>query len=183
VRLAVTAQVARLIAWFDAPTELAAALPRLAAELGHDQATVRACALMLLDRGVLTDRRADDERAAIARELTALHGRDPTATLDRYRRAHAEGSHPYWAVQAPRGIDEASTLRRRLDLLLFGDCDVQMETDFLRREAARRGIDLRVVASFIDDLQLAGERLHDAIVIGALQARHAIVLGDARGNR
>jgi FkbH-like protein len=180
VRLPVTAQVARLIAWFDAPTELEAALPQLAAELGHDQATVHACALMLLDRGVLTDRGADDERAAIARELTAVHGRDPTAALDRYRRAHAEGSHPYWAVQAPRGIDEASTLRRRLDLLLFGDCDVQMETDFLRREAARRGIDLRVAASFIDDLQLAGERQHDAIVIGALQARHAIVLGDAR---
>ncbi len=160
VRLPVTAEVARLISFFDAPTDLEAALPQLAAELGHDQATIRACALMLLDRGMLSER--DDERVAITRELTALHGRDP------------------WAVQAPRGIDEASTLRRRLDVLLFGDCDVQMETDFLRREAARRGIDLRVAASFIDDLQLASERRHDAIVIGALQAKHAMVLGDAR---
>ena len=32
--------------------------------------------------------------------------------------------------------------------LLFGDCDIQMEADFLRREAARRGIDLHVAATF-----------------------------------
>jgi len=179
-RLPVTAEVALLIRCFEAPLDLDIALPGLAAELGHDQATVRACTLMLLDRGVLTDHSAEDERAAIARELTALHGRDPAEALDRYRRAHAEGSHPYWSVQAPRGIDEAGRLQRRLDLLLFGDCDVQMETDFLRREAVGRGIDLRVVASFIDDLRLAGERRHDAIVVGALPARHAIVLGDAR---
>jgi FkbH-like protein len=181
VRLTVTAQVARLIEFFDGAVELEVALPQLAIKLGHDQATIRACAMMLLERGVLSDRSVEDDRAKIVRELTGLHGRDdPTAALDRYRRAQAEGSHPYWGVQAARGIDEPSSLGRRLDLLLFGDCDVQMETDFLRREATRRCIDLRVVASFIDDLQLAEERRHDAIVIGALQARHAIVLGDAR---
>ncbi len=59
-------------------------------------------------------------------------------------------------------------------MLLFGDCDIQMESDFLRREAAGRGIDLRVAATFPDDLRFAGERRHDAILIGALRARHLI---------
>jgi hypothetical protein len=40
-------------------------------------------------------------------------------------------------------------------VLLFGDCDVQMEADFLRREAARRGVDLHAAATFAGDLELA----------------------------
>ncbi len=180
VRVTVTAEVGRLIGWFDQPLGLEAALPRLAAAFGYDEPTLRACILSLLERGILTEQSAEEERAAIKQELTAVHGRDPTALLDRYRRAAAEGSHPYWAVEVPHGIEAAAGLRRRVDVLLFGDCDVQMETDFLRREARRRGVDLRVATSFANDTDLAGERRHDAIVIGALQARHAIALGEAR---
>ncbi|HEY0909704.1 MAG TPA: hypothetical protein VGD75_05675, partial [Bradyrhizobium sp.] len=49
-----------------------------------------------------------------------------------------------------------------------------MEADFLRREAARRGIDLRVSATFPDDIRFVGERKHDAVFIGALRARHLV---------
>ncbi len=135
---------------------------------------------MLLDRGILTDRSPEEEHNAVARELLPVHGRDPTELLDRYRRASLEGSHPYWAVDQPRGLDDAVGLRHRRDVLMFGDCDVQMETDFLRREAATRGIDLRVAASFSGDVGLAREWRHDAVIIGALQARHAIILGEPR---
>jgi hypothetical protein len=58
--------------------------------------------------------------------------------------------------------------------MLLGDCDIQMEADFLRREAARRGIDLHVSATFPDDIGLSGERKHDAVFIGALRARHLV---------
>jgi FkbH-like protein len=175
LRLPVTAEMARLIGCFDAASALEDALPRLAARFGTEEAALRAAALMLLDRGILTGQTPAEEHAAIT---ATLQSRDPAAQLDRYRRAATEGSHPYWAVEAPHGLEEARGLRRRLDVLLFGDCDVQMESDFLRREAARRGIDLRAAASFADDLGLAAERRHDAVIIGALQARHAVALGD-----
>lgn len=175
VRLAVTPQVAGLISWFDQPKLMEPELPVLAGRLNAEHATIRACVLMLLERGILTDQTAEAEREAVR---AAVRGRDPIAQLDRYRRSRMEGSHPYWAVEAPRTLDGASGLRHRIDVLLLGDCDVQMETDFLRREAAARGIDLRAAASFAADIELARDRPHDAIIIGALQARHAIAIGD-----
>jgi hypothetical protein len=180
LRVTITPETVRLIGWFDQPLELASALPHLAASLQQDQATIQSCALMLLGRGILSAETAEQERAGLTQELASVHGRDPAILLDRYRRARSEGSHPYWTITAPQAIGEARGLRRRLDVLLFGDCDVHMETDFLRCEAARRGMDLRVAASFPNDVALAGERRHDAIVIGALPARHAIVLGEPR---
>ncbi len=179
VRMNLSAELAGLLSSFDRPLDLDTALPGLAARFGHDEVTLRDCALWLLQNGLLTDRSTEDERAAAA-QMLSVHGRDPTDLLDRYRRASVEGSHPYWAVQVKRSIATARGLRRRLDLLLFGDCDVQMETDFLRREAMRRAVDLRAAASFVSDLGLARDRRHDAIIVGALQARHAVVLGEPR---
>jgi FkbH-like protein len=178
MRVSVTPDVARLIRWFDQPRALDAELPNLAAALGADAATVHACALMLIDRGILTEQTAEQETGAFTRSLSD-HARDPTEQLDHLRRTGMEGAHEYWAVEAPRTLAESAEHRRRLDILLLGDCDVQMEADFLRREASRRGIDLRAAASFAADTALAGERRHDAVIIGALQARHAVVLGDA----
>jgi hypothetical protein len=175
-RVTVTADVARLIAWFDQPRNLNDALPALSARLGAEPAVIDACIRMLLDRGVLTELDPHDEHTAI---LQDLQGRDPVAQLDKFRRTRMEGAHPYWAVQAPQTLAGPASLDRRLDVLLLGDCDVQMEADFLRTEAAARGVDLRAAASFAADTGLAAERHHDAIIIGALQERHAIVLGDA----
>ena len=121
-------------------------MPRLHKVLDCDAATLRACILMLLERGILSDQNAG-RNAATRRELTALHGRDPTAQLDHYRRARMEGP-IRTGPSRPRGRRRGAGLHRRLDVLLLGDCDVQMETDFLRREAARAGIDLRAAASF-----------------------------------
>ena len=177
-RVTITPDVARLLRWFDQPCALDAAAPHLAAVLNADELTIRSCAQLLLERGLLTDQTEDVEQTLTAEALTGTHGRDPTAQLDHYRRARMEGAHPYWAVEAPHTLHEAAAFRRRIDVLLLGDCDVQMEADFLRQEAARRGVDLRAAASFAADTGLAAERRHDAVVIGALQARHAIILGD-----
>jgi FkbH-like protein len=178
LRLTVTQAVARVIGFFDEPHSLDTALAELEAALGADAATIRACVTSLVDRGILTDRTTEDEAADTVRSLTDTHGRDPADLLDRYRREQMEGAHLYWSVETPHGLDDARRLRRRVDILLLGDCDVQMETDFLRQEAARRGVDLRAAASFAADTGLAAERHHDAVLIGALQARHAIILGD-----
>jgi FkbH-like protein len=177
-RMTVTAEVARLIARFDTPCDPAAA--DLAAAFPYPAETLRACVDLLFAQGILTEQDPEAEAASVARELGATRGRDPLAELDRWRRAATEGGHPYWAVTAARTLGEAAALRRRVDALLFGDCDVQMEADFLRREAAARGIDLHVAAAFSDDVELARERRHDVVIIGALQARHAITLGEPR---
>ncbi len=182
-RLTVTHPVAQLIRFFDQPNALEIVLPQLASELESDIGTIRTCAAMLLDRSILTDRSPEEETADTVRSLADTHGRDPTALLDQYRRAHMEGAHPYWSVEASHALADAQRLHRRVDILMLGDCDIQMETDFLRQEASRRGLDLRAAASFAGDTGLAGERTHDAVIIGALQARHAIVAGDPAHHR
>ena len=155
--------------------DLAQALERFAAPqtLERDEVDPQALAA-LLERGVLTDKSEQDELAGMAAELGAFHGRDPADMLQRFRREAREGGEAYWAAGQALGQGDFSGLETRLDVLLFGDCDIQMESDFLRREAAGRGIDLRVAATFPDDLRFAGERRHDAILIGALRARHLI---------
>jgi len=94
--------------------------------------------------------------------------------LERYRREAKTGPESYWAAGAAQGLADLGGGGRRVDLILLGDCDVHMEADFLRREAAQRGLDLRVAATFPDDVSFAGEHKHDAILIGALRARYAI---------
>ena len=102
----------------------------------------------LKSRQILTEMTAEEELAATAEELSAKHGRDPAEMLESYRRKLKEGGAAYWAVGASYGLEDFGGTRRRVDALLFGDCDIQMEADFLRREAARRGIDLHVAATF-----------------------------------
>lgn len=159
VRLVVTEEAARIIEQFRTPIEID--------DLGPLN--------VLIERGVLTEKSPEEELAHIAGQLTPYYGRDPDALLERYRRQAKEGAHEYWVAGQALGLGDLAGAGRRVDLLLFGECDVHMESDFLRRDAAGRGIDLRVAATFPDDLRLAGERQHDAIVIGALRWRHALI--------
>ena len=129
----------------------------------------------LKSRQILTEMSAEEELAAAGAELSAKHGRDPAEMLESYRRQSREGGASYWAVGASYGMQDFSGKRQRVDALLFGDCDIQMEADFLRREAGRRGIDLHVAATFPDDVRFASEHKHDVIFVGALRARHLIV--------
>jgi FkbH-like protein len=174
LRLRVDPEIAALIAAFAAPRDVREALSDLSALLGYDVPTLAGCVGQLMERGVLTAESPEAELAAVTTELGDLHGRDPGEMLDRFRREAQEGANPYWAVAAPLGVADLKPGARRVDLLLFGDCDVQMEADFLRRAAMARGLDLRIAASFPDDVRAADERAHDAILIGALRARRAI---------
>jgi FkbH-like protein len=157
LRLTVDKELADLIALFAEPREV------------EDGAFAA-----LVERGVLTDKTPDEEQTALTCELAAHHGRDPADMVERLRRQAKEGGHSYWAAGPALNAADLQGARRKIEVLLFGDCDVQMEADFLRKEAARRGLDLRVAATFPDDLRLAAEHRHAAIIVGALRARHTI---------
>jgi FkbH-like protein len=137
--------------------------------------------LDLLARQILTEKTPEEELASVGAELAPSHGRDPAEILERYRRSLKEGAASYWAVGASYGLNDFGASGQTLDVILLGDCDIQMEADFLRREAARRGIDLHVSATFPDDIRFVGERRHDAVFIGALRARHLVAEDFADG--
>ena len=180
LRLVVDAEVAGIVDWFATPRDMPGDLAELRAGLTIDVDTLAGCLASLMERGVLTDQDAAGEAAAVAEKLSELHGRDPGEALDQLRRQAGEGSNPYWSVTSALGADDLGGAKtHRWDVLLFGDCDLQMEADFLRREAAARDVDLRVAASFPDDLRLAAERPHQAIFVGALRSRHLVAKGTA----
>jgi FkbH-like protein len=180
LRLVVDAEVAGIVEWFAEARDMPGDLAAFRETLSIDADTLAGALASLMERGVLTDLDTDGEAAAVAAKLSELHGRDPGEALDQLRRAAGEGANPYWSVTHALGAgDLGGPKTHRWDVLLFGDCDLQMEADFLRREAAARDVDLRVAASFPDDLRLAAERPHQAILIGALRSRHLVAKGSA----
>lgn len=175
VRLNVTQEVADMIVFFSEPRPLPGAYEALEKLLPYDRDMLIRSVQSLVKRGILTEKNPDEEVAALAAELGETYGRDPIALLERYRRQMKEGSESYWAAMAAQGVPDIGTAKKRVDVILFGDCDVQMESDFLRREGARRNLDFRISATFADDLRFASEHQHDVIMIGALRTRHEIV--------
>ena len=83
----------------------------------------------LLERAILTDKAPEDELRQVSGMLAEYHGRDPGVLLEQFRRKAQEGVQPYWAVTAALGEDDFKGARRRVDILLFGECDLQMEAD------------------------------------------------------
>ena len=180
LRLVVDRQVGEILAWFAEPRDMPAQMPELLASHAFDAETLAGALAALMERGVLTAETAEAEAAEVAAKLQALHGRDPGEALDQVRREAREGGEAYWAVSHTRGVEDLGRpMRHRLEVLLFGDCELQMEADFLRREGAGRGVEIKVAASFPDDLRLASEREHQAILIGALRSRRLVALGSA----
>jgi len=162
LRLAVDGDLAQMISLFAEPQEVT------------EEVFGPGAFAPLIERGILTVLTPEEEMAALSAELSAVHGRDPALLLERLRRQAREGGEPYWAAHEALKIDDVKTALPRMDVVLFGDCDIQMEADFLRREALGRGVDLRVAATFPDDLRFAAEHAHNAIILGALRARHLI---------
>jgi FkbH-like protein len=177
LRLGIDEEVARIIAWFDQPRELPQGFDELSNHVGYDRQTLAGCLASLLERGVLTEKTPEEELAETVSTLAETNGRDPGEMLEKFRRAKQEGVQPYWAVSTARGVAEFDDRRRRLNVVLLGDCDLQMEADFLTQEGNDRGLDLRISATFPDDTRFVGERPHDLIVVGALRSRNTIALG------
>ena len=174
LKLKVDDELARLVTYFSEWREFPSAFAEIAKLLPYDEQVQAGVIGALHERDLLTEKSPEEELAAVAARLGPTHGRDPEELLDRYRRELREGTRDYWTVKAAQTIQDVGSTRPRLDLIVFGDCDVHMEADFLRREAERRGYDLRVAATAPDDFAFAAEHRHDAILIGALHARHFI---------
>ncbi len=181
LRLVVDDQVGAILDAFGHPRDMPDELAALPACQGIDPEVLAGCLATLMERGLLTDKAPSAEAAAMAASLAELHGReaaDPGEALDALRRRSKEGADAHWSVTEAQGVQAlAQPLRHRLDVLLFGDCELQMEADFLRREAARRGVALRVATAFPDDLRLAAERPHDVLLVGALRSRRLVAMG------
>ncbi len=183
LRLVVDEQVAAILDGFALARDMPHELETMPACRGLDPEVLAGCLATLMERGLLTDKDPAAEEADMAATLVELHGRDgtdPGAALDALRRRSKDGAEAYWSVTEAQGAEVlARPMRHRLDVLLFGDCELQMEADFLRREAARRGVALRIATGFPDDLRLAAERPHDAILVGALRSRRMVAMGSA----
>jgi FkbH-like protein len=181
LRMKVDDELARLMSFFSDWREFPSAFAEIRTLLPYDDEVLARTVSALHERGLLTDKSAEEELAAIAQKLKSTQGRDPEELLERYRRELKEGTKDYWTVKASQTIQQVGHNKPRLDLILFGDCDVHMEADFLRREAERRGYDLRVAATAPDDFAFAAEHKHDAVLIGALHARHFITMEPQAG--
>ena len=182
MRLPADSEISALLEYFSEPRRIPEDCDAMAALFAKPadsssaglRDAIERTVMELTSRQILTEMTAEEELAATAEELSVKHGRDPAEMLESYRRKLKEGGAAYWAVGASYGLEDFSGARRRVDAVLFGDCDIQMEADFLRREAARRGIDLHVAATFPDDIRFAGEHKHDVIFVGALRVRHLV---------
>ncbi len=181
LRLSVDREVAAIVEFFDRPRTIPDEMPALRGQVPYDIDTLAGCLASLMERGFLTDKTPEEEQAELAAVLGEAHGRDPAELLERHRRERREGALPAWAVARSSGVAQLVPSRRKLELLVFGDCDVQMEADFLKQEAAGRGVDLRIGATFPDDPGFAGERAHDAILVGALRSRGEIARRNGGG--
>jgi HAD superfamily phosphatase (TIGR01681 family) len=174
MRLPADSEVDQLLNYFAETREITAACDTLTRLIPYSRDAIERAITGLVERQVLTEKTPEEEITAASAELSPTHGRDPGEILERRRRESQEGTDQRWAVSSSVGMSDLGSDAKRVDAVLFGDCDIHMEADFLRREAAKRGIDLRVSATFPDDLRFAAEHKHDVIFIGALRARHLI---------
>jgi hypothetical protein len=175
MRLPADGDIASILMFFAEPRAFPDAFEALEALLpGVSRDIIERTVVNLYEREILTAKTPDEELDAMSAALAPVHGRDPDEMLDRYRLERKEGVTGYWAVETSLGLATAPAPTRRLNVILFGDCDIQMEAGFLKDEAARRGIDLHVAASFPDDFSLLTEQAHDAVIVGALRARYLI---------
>ncbi len=179
MRLAVDPEVAALFDLFAEPRELPRDFPELSRRTGYDVATLAGCIAALMERGFLTDQSPGVEADAQARALAETGARDPAEMLETYRRGRREGALDYWAARQTRGLADLAAPRRRLEIALLADCDLQMEAEFLSADARARGIDLRVGATFASDVDWVAERPFDAILVGALRSRGSIITAGA----
>ncbi len=180
-RFVIEREVSQIIDDLAESREMPQALEAIRRRAPYDEKVLTTFIQSLIERGILTEKNADEELAELTEKFGPSYGRDPTELLDRHRRLFQEGAKQYWTAVTARGVSDLGREKKRLDIVLYGDCDVHMESDFLRRAAEARGFDLRVAATSPDDFAFVHEHKHDAIIIGALFARHFITAPPADG--
>jgi hypothetical protein len=136
LRLTVDTEVGGVIDFLAEPRDLPKDYDALAAFVFYGRETLEGCVKSLVERGILTEKSGAEELAEVSEKLGATHGRDPLELLERFRRELKEGAESYWAAGAAYGLSDLKGEKKRVGVVLLGDCDLQMESNFLRREAA-----------------------------------------------
>ena len=132
MRLPVDREISILIDYFAEPRRIPQDCEGISALIPYSREVIAGSIAGLLERDILTEKTPEEESAAIGKELSATHGRDPAEMLERYRREVKEGVQSGWAAGAAYKVADLGGEGKRVDVLLFGDCDIQMEADFLR---------------------------------------------------
>jgi FkbH-like protein len=174
VRITADAELSQVLRYFETPRKLPADLGGLLPLVPYDADVLVQCLASLHEAALITHLTPEEELAEVAQRLSERQGRDPSDLLDLYRRALKEGADPAWATGVAKGVGDFTRSLPALDVLMFGDCDLQMEADFLRQEGRARGFDLRIAATFPNDVRFAEERAAQALIIGALRSRRTI---------
>ena len=136
LRLAVDDDAAALLDAFAEPRELPGAFAALSANFRQEPRVLAGAVAALMERGFLTEHEPETEAAGFASALAETGARDPAAQLDKYRLGRREGALDYWAAHETRPLTALAAGGPRLDVALIGDCDVQMEAEFLRSRPA-----------------------------------------------
>jgi FkbH-like protein len=113
----------------------------------------------------------DEERTQYLAVLSQWYGRDPETARQAARRFTSQAV-PRFAAPVARDLDSFVPAGRRLDVVMVGLCDVQIEMDVLRETAREFGIDLHPVATFETTLDVLRDGGHHAVIVGSLGARH-----------
>ena len=137
LRLVVDPVVADILAWFETPRDMPGEVDALLQRHPMDPDVLAGALATLMERELLTDKDPAAEAAHVAAPTERPARSRSRQALDRLRRDKGEGAEAYWAVTQALGADDLGrTMKHRWDVLLFGDCELQMEADFLRRAAA-----------------------------------------------
>jgi len=175
VRITADAELSKVLGYFASPRKLPDDLDGLLPLVPYDAEVLVKCLAALHEASLITHLTPEEELAEAAERLSDRQGRDPSDLLDLYRRTLKEGADPAWATGVAKGVDDfAGSPLPGLAVLMFGDCDLQMEADVLRREGLARGFDLTIAATFPNDVRFAEERTADALIVGALRSRRTI---------
>lgn len=170
-RLVLKPDVVALLDAFRSPRRVGEVLDTWFGPPGGEARAPLAAISSLLAQAVLFAGTPDAEREKFVVMLSQWYGRDPEAARLASLRLSAKQA-PRFAAPAARGLDGFSAAGRRLDVVMVGLCDVQIEMDVLRAEAQALGIDLHAQATFESTVDTLQETPHDAVIVGALGARH-----------
>ena len=179
-RMVLTRELSTLLDAFDGAQPFARWIERCVTLQAVAVDTARACLLELARQGVLFAGTSQQEEAHYSGWLSEYFDRDPGGP-SRWSRDTTHGATWCYAIEVPRDATSFAPLRHSARVVLLGACDLQMEADILRAEARAHDLDLDVTVTLEGDVELVAERPHDVVILGMLQARHAMFM--ATGDR
>lgn len=170
-RIVVTPAVMDVLGAFSIPQPLETFAATYASARSLPPEAVERCVGDLLKGRFLFAGTPEQEQVHYIDLASGLLGRNPEVAAAGWQPGRGQRMDRF-AVTIPRELESYAPVAHELDVVLIGLCDVQIGMDILRTEARRAGVEIRPLVTFENDLDLLKEKRHDAIIVGALGARH-----------